>query len=644
MRIRTSRLLSIALATAAGLTLTTGWAPGQVAMAADTPAEIVVPATTQTSPPFAVIQSAGASGYLQQSSTPGYRGLEWTSYDGTVRPLPGAENLSTVGLSPYYGSVSDIVAIPSRADTAGREVRLRNMSTGESWTVMVPAGQRYIGAIGDTVVSFGEGSVHLLRRESGGTADRLVAGYPEGSVDGSITRAGVGGVAIAFTHPDRTRDFSWLDIRSATLTRIPETAIVPPIVTSHHVVVTGDRGVLVYEQGKFDAPVQDFEPALYRAQIMGVVGDSLIVARPQPAPGEADWRVVAVPFDGSAERPLIAQAESRTFPHPGGGLVAVGGASALDYGFNLISASPDGKPQVKRVRTLPPDPMSIRDVALDENRLTSLELGDGDGSVYERPLTAVAPGYGTRETKGSPAPGAKQVCGRDEFCPDLIPTGDGRFVYVGRVLGEDGALHLRLHAVGSDRQFPGTVLETGLADTYLDSTISVLGASGRYVVVYGRPAGGGEPERRVLDLDAGGKLVQRVQAGPAAVWEDVLWSSVGTSGTVTAKNVRTGATLVSTGIPGCQSVSDLQARGRWLYWSCQRTNSFATGVFDLHTQKNVTLPEGYGRIELGDGRRGYVGDREERRTCRPAAAGCTGPVSGRIPSRRVSSTFTRRRT
>ena len=591
----------MALATVAGLTLTTGWVPGQVALAADTPAEIAVPATPQASPPYTGLQSAGATGYLQQSSTPGYRGLEWTSYDGTARPVPGAESLTTVGLSPYYGSVSDIVALPSSAGTAGREVNLKNMATGESWTVSVPVGQRYIGAIGDTVVSFGEDSVHLLRRENGGTADRLVTGYPEGAVTGTITRAGVGGLAISFTHPDRTSGFAWLDIRSATLTSIPAPTTAPPIVTSHHVVVTRDRGILVYEQGKFDSPVQDFEPALYQAQVMGVVGDALIVARPQPAPGEADWRVVAVPFDGSVERPLIAQAESRTFPHPGGGLVAIGGASALDFGFNLITAGPDGKPQVKRARTLPPDPMSIRDVALDENRLTTLELGDGEGSVYERPLTSVAPGYGTRETKGSPAPGAKQVCGPDEYCPDLIPTGDGRFVYVGRILGEDGILRLRLYAVGSDRQFPGTALETGLADTYLDSTISVLGASGRYVVVYGQPAGGGAHERRVLDLDAGGKLVQRVQTGPAALWEDALWTSVGTSGKVTATNVRTGAILVSTGIPGCQTVTDLRAHGRWLYWSCQRANSFATGVYDLHTQKNVTLPEGSGRIELGDG-------------------------------------------
>ncbi|WP_431952693.1 hypothetical protein, partial [Actinacidiphila sp. bgisy167] len=84
--------------------------------------------------------------------------------------------------------------------------------------------------------------------------------------------------------------------------------------------------------------MRELQVGLKDAKVIGVVDDSLTVARydaslGQKASGASIWKVVAVPFDGSGERTLLARAVAdRVAVRSDGGVQLVGGQSAEDYG------------------------------------------------------------------------------------------------------------------------------------------------------------------------------------------------------------------------------------------------------------------------------------------------------------------------
>ncbi|MFF3144779.1 hypothetical protein ACFVRU_24425, partial [Streptomyces sp. NPDC057927] len=142
---------------------------------AETATEITVPATMGTTPRTAYLQSAGASGFLEYRSTAQGYGLWWTSYDGSRKPVEGGERLGprTPGA---YGTGSDVVALRTSQGSGG-QVLLRDMGTGTTETVAVPADQRYLQTYGHTVLTGtstgGERTrLFLLRNENGSTVQK----------------------------------------------------------------------------------------------------------------------------------------------------------------------------------------------------------------------------------------------------------------------------------------------------------------------------------------------------------------------------------------------------------------------------------------------------------------------------------------
>ncbi|MFJ3232235.1 FG-GAP-like repeat-containing protein [Streptomyces sp. NPDC086787] len=574
----------------------------------------------RVTPGFGQVMSVGPSGFLHSAITAnGPSGLEWTNADGSTRKLAGTHPFDPV---EYYGTASDVVALPPK-EGAG-DVLLRNMVTDETTTVTVPKGQVYARTIGTTVVAIGGGTegkwteLHLLSNEDGTTVDRRVAGLPEGAHFTSLGRAGVHGFLMPLTIPgEDVGPYAWVDLRTAEVTVLPYgTVYANSVVTAHHLVTPRvGGGVRIYEQGRFDTPLREVPVSLKDAKVLGVVGDSLIVGRYDSSLGGKEaqasiWRVVAVPFDGSGERTLLARAVAdRVAVRPDGGLQIVGGQSAEDYGYQDITAGADAVPHTTRVLRILPVPMQLQRLALDHGTVTTLEYGDRSTSAYQRPLTGVAPGYGERVRVGSlPVPYGK-CSSFYGLCPELYPTGDGRTVYRG-VVSEGDAWQPKLFVVGKGEAFPGAPIETGLQDSFnsADPQMTILGASGNLVLVAGSPAGGGR-ELRVVDIDSG-KVLHKEPYQKSAIWGTTVWSSAA-SGTVTAKDARTGTSLTSLVVgTGCSSMVDLQAVGRWLYWKCNVGDApNAAGVYDLQSRRSIPLPSA-GQAHLGDGVVAVRGDQE----------------------------------
>ncbi|MGW1727688.1 FG-GAP-like repeat-containing protein [Streptomyces sp. NPDC002306] len=556
------------------------------------------------------VVSVGPSGFLHTAlSRNAPFGLEWTGTDGSTRKLEGTGLYDPV---EYYGAASDVVAL--RPDGGTGDVLLRNMVTDETTTVTIPQGQKYSRTIGTTVLTLGGGAggqwteLHLLNNENGTTVDRRVTGLPEGAHGIGIGRAGIHGFIPLLNVPgEEFVQYAWVDLRTAEATFLPSgTVYGSSVVTALQVVTPRAGGVRIYEQGRFDTPQREVQVDLKDAKVLGVVGDSLIVGRYDSSLGKKEygasiWKVVAVPFDGSGERTLLARAVAdRIAVRPDGGLQLVGGQSAQDYGWQDITAGADAVPYATRVLRILPVPMQLQRLTLDHGTVTTLEYGDRVTSAYRRPLAEAAPGYGERVPGGSLPIPYNQCSVGNGLCPELYPTGDGRTVYRGAV-SVNGAWQPKLFVVGRGEAFPGSPIETGLQDSFDDAEAHtrILGASENLVLVDGIPAGGGR-ELRVVDINSG-KVLRKEPYQTAALWGTTVWTSA-PGGTVTAKDARTGASLTSFAVSTkCTSMVDLQAVGRWLYWKCYVSDApYTAGVYDLQSKKSIPLTA-TGQAYLGGG-------------------------------------------
>ncbi|MEE1740243.1 FG-GAP-like repeat-containing protein [Streptomyces sp. BE147] len=623
----TALVTLVVLAAGAGAAPNAGAVPNAVAAgaavsvpAAVAPADITIPVEMRTTPGVSSVMNAGPTGFLHLGAGPGERRLEWTAYDGSrTRPVDARGNDPQVDPVEFFGSGSDTVALPA---VGGGDVSLRAMPGADQTRVTVPSGQRYVMTVGETVVTQvgsrpGGGpatGLHLLTADGTTTVDRPVTGVPEGAEIDSGQRAGARGFLSAVTVPGEERSrYGWVDLATAHMTLLPEDTLGTPVVAGNRMVVHGrENGVRLYEAGKFDDSFEVARMPGRSAVILGAVGDSLIVARHDPAYGPkkmdaAQWRISAAPFDGSPERELLARAvKDRLATRPDGGMVVMGGASALDYGFQAITAQPSGEVRVAKVLPIAPVPMATQRLLVDDGQVTSVEYGDERTAAYTYGLTSAAPGHGPRTDRGSLQGSLKTCGGKQTYCPELVATGDGRLVHVSATPDYHGALSV----VDGKGTFPGAQWPTGLVAApggSIDGAL-VRGASGNLVLISGRPKDNAPRRLRVIDID-NGTVVRDEPDTPAALWGDTLWTSappVAGKMTLTARQVRTGAKLTTATVgSGCTDVSGIQAVGEWLFWRCYVPGAphEAAGVYNTRTRQHTSLDPiaQYGEARLGQG-------------------------------------------
>ncbi|MGP3923884.1 FG-GAP-like repeat-containing protein [Streptomyces sp. 8N616] len=607
---RRRTLIRTGIATAAALAVASGAAPFLIQGAQAEPAALTIPAPDRYMPRSYGLAMAGTTGHLTRVERDGddpvntATGYQWMTADGDPQPI-GADPADS-SAERILGSPSDVVGVYT---TATRSVELKDMKAGTSTTFTLPEGHTYHGNYGDTVLSASWTSsreieaLHLLRMKDGQLTDTPVTGE-NGVKPSAVTALGWGAGTLAIrVSGDSTGSFGLVDLSTGEIT-----AVVPRSYGS------GDSQVEISEKyvAWFDPRYGDQQVHVLRRDSLGgaestvplpssydqesffkLVGDWIVSNRQtrsfrnSDAPKDRGEPLLARPIAGGDAKTLLPHARTALAATPDGAMLAPGGSSAGDWAVHRVSQAADGSLDVTKARAIQPKEGTFGAVTLaagdlafqspDANYLPSLyrrhiELGDNP-TAGQHSLVAQPP-LSTDGTGGTAGNGA-------------VATGDGRFAYQSTTPGANG-VEAR---TGPD---DGVTVRTA-------TNGSVLDASGRYVVYgEGYTSSFGEHTQYVVDLDKSGddKVLLTRPASASAVWGTKFWTPGDTAGTVKATDLKTGTTESFSVGKEC-TFTDLQAVGRWVYWSCGVSGEpNASGVWDRTTRRNIDVPSGG---ELGDG-------------------------------------------
>ncbi|MGV9242083.1 FG-GAP-like repeat-containing protein [Streptomyces sp. NPDC003710] len=581
----------MAVTAAAALTVGLGPLLPSASAAPGAPLETVVPATyrsTYTSATLynADVQNSGAGAGTQGvfHYLEGHPGLVWTRYsDGRSFDAPSAP----VGVITR-GTSSDVLSY--RYDD-GR-VALWNAPDGTTTTLRVPEGQALYGVYGSTAVTHqdvtaADGTVttvrHLLTAgPDGATRDVAVEGVPAGmtlmgpvagDATGLVFAAKVdGALSMVAVAPETGRVVS----RTPAL---PNGYSLTRLSPEHLVVYRGSDSTTALVFSRADLAAAPVEVPLDRDHGVGgrsvslaVVGDWIV-----HRPGN-EGRVTAVPLAGGAPLTLMASSLSGISAAPDGTAVVIGRTGDDDWGIRHIQAGPDGKPGVTPVKPLPKPPYRIQGLSLDQGRLVVADPSwAGHRDTYGRTVAATGtPEFGERSNYDGTDLLVGDCPTADAGCSQLHGLPDGRIAWVSRDSSGD-----RIRAAGP--------APYSFWDRAVPAGGQITDASGQYLIYTTAT------EQSVLKIgDYGSAAVTRTP-GAAALSGDTLWTVAAAPGDVTAYDLTARKTIetVTTGA-GCVP-AELQALGRWLYWTCEGR----AGVYDRVAKKSVPVPAG--EAKLGDG-------------------------------------------
>ncbi|MGW7606447.1 FG-GAP-like repeat-containing protein [Streptomyces sp. NPDC054766] len=524
------------------------------------------------------IYSAGPSGYLHAQE--GSSGYLWTSYaTGTTT---GLGNLARLEIPAYLGSSSDVV---TDVVSYTSEVVLRDMAAGTATDVPLTHGtyEATYGAHVLTQARDADGNRTLWLYGDGAPAEgTLVDGWPAGITANFTVLGGDRGTAVISYALGATRHLALVDLSAAKVTGDVTVSTTPTAVA-----LGGDRLVWyaygstahVLDRADLSAPETTVTlPGTEGTPHLGIVGRWLVVARsvpsnPNNSVDESGEPLTAVPLAGGAALTLLRHASTSVTATPDGGLLTVGGADSAHWAVRKFTDTGADTPTPTEVAAVPPAAARVERLSLQNGTLATQEADSSFmGSLYTRRISA----DGT--------PGARTWQSWDGVPVGPYATGDGRAV----------TFTADSDPVGSYVQSIDKADEAGFF--YLPSASgTVLDVTGRYAIVNGSsPA-----KQYVGDLGVHSDLrpVVTRSVTAASVWGTRLWTPGSTTGVVTAQGLKTHRTTdtVSTGAPCVPK--ELQAVGRWIYWSCGTTA--AAGVWDRTAKKNIPVPSG--EALLGDG-------------------------------------------
>ncbi|MEU8295931.1 FlgD immunoglobulin-like domain containing protein [Micromonospora sp. NPDC048909] len=559
--------------------------------------EVIVPAVIALRPQTALL-SAGPSGFLRYEYG---RGHLWTTYTGadTVVDASATETSSV----PQFGAGSDVVA---HYDQTSRTVRLRNMATGQSRTVVPPTGHSYVSALGWTVVtrtgtvSDADFTWHLLdAHDDGSFTTRAVQGVPDDVAGTFVTHAPLAdahGQVVQY-RTDAGSHTGWLDAEQGRFVPLPYRMSTYPgriVLTASHLLWWQDGTVFIHSRDDLAATPRTV-PLTGDAQLLGLVGETLVVARHDAALGTLNfgmpvWRVDAVALDGSTTKVLLPRSQGIAMPTPDGGLLVTGGPAADQWGVSLVESADGGAVTVRKIANAYPQRIQAVDgLTFTQGRLNTLEYEPWQDRRYLHTRDIGVSGsltVGARVARG----GAPESCS-GTACPALHDTGDGRTVVSGAGQGFT-PVDQQPHLLEPAQSLPGTRIDS------TRSYQSVPATSGRFAAL--TMPSGGAAETRIVDLDTG-QAVFTTALDVEAIWGTTMWVRDGNDG-VAPIDLLTGQRGAGVWFgPGCL-LEDLQAVGRWLLWTCVGPAA-GQGAYDTVRRMKVTLFSGpnWRPAKLGDG-------------------------------------------
>ncbi|WP_328861231.1 FG-GAP-like repeat-containing protein [Streptomyces sp. NBC_00306] len=567
----------------------TSWAPMAVAPAGATetqPTEVIIPAAERAMPRRDILIGAGSSGYLH--SQEGQPGAQWTRYDGTTTTFEGVVPTST----HRRGVGSDFISFP--ADARAREVRVRNMVTGQDVSITWPSGQDYLGTFGDSVLTYSLVNrlveFHLLHDLNGTTVSRTVSGLPAGAAWREGVLAGdARSLVLPFAVGNETRALV-VDIASGAAVGQAFGALGPGgasiqflnvRLTPTRVVLSSYHDVKVVPRGE---PGATPKVLLSEANSpLTVIGDWVV------GTGDADHPPGSTPAALRATAPgrnqkILDLAQDQGVVAPDGSLLVAGGTSAHDWAVQRVSATADGSLAVSRIRDIEPAAAHTGVLTLAHHQLLTGDTSSSTWTDYQRLFRR------DLALDGTLAPAERMDFGTG-VTSDCLLGGENCLV---QTTGDGGIARIVWQSTG----FEGVRVEReGDAGTYTLVPGGVRGrlvsTSGRYVVYNSE-----EPAvQSVLDTETQ-KVLRTRPLVAASLWGAELWTADSAKpGRITSVDLRSGAQTGAVETGASCVPDEIQTVGRRIYWSCAASGP--AGVYDRTTTQSVAVPAG--EAMLGDG-------------------------------------------
>ncbi|MFK0113379.1 FG-GAP-like repeat-containing protein [Streptomyces sp. NPDC091217] len=581
--------LAFAVVAASVVVLSEGGGSAEATEADTTAITLVDPSSTtpRTDRPYV----AGDTGFLHRQT--GKAGLLWTDYTtgrtvtvrnaaGVYTPGTGCTGIGSECRTAWYGSGSDLVALPTALSTPSVTLWDPATATSESLSWAVAGHGNYRGLAGDTVVT----GYSLIDKVDGAWRTRKMTGEWTNIQDQEVVAADSDGVLW-----ERGGTVDYIDVGSAV-----NAVAFADADDADHYVMSGDR-VGWYDTSTFTLHLKSRTDLTAADQVVTLpshpgtpdgdpvlVGDWLLLPLSSTALGS---RLLAVNVDDpSVQRTLLESAGEYTLAAGDGTALVTGGTDATDWWVRRVSQAEDGTLDLAKVQQSPAVENAKTGIALSRG---SLRVAEDDPKSTDD-TTSVR----TLTTDGSAALTASEAtAGRSVYsalcpyegttCSALWGNLDAQDVYLDSNGGTDEG-----ESLGDDRlvAIDGHYLDFGGQGGH------IVDVSDDYAVF---DSGGATPAQYVGEFGQGQKLKRSVRA--AALNGSTLWSATSTAGKLTSYSIPQEKTLTTVTVPGLACVpSELQAAGRWLYWAC---GTDSAGVYDTKagTARAVTP----GDVLLGDG-------------------------------------------
>ncbi|SFF52003.1 Repeat domain-containing protein [Actinacidiphila alni] len=612
----------VTLALAAGAAPFAGVGVGPAAAAPAAGYDVVIPAVNKPVLADRYVTSAGSHGYFRVFDGVG----QWVPYEsGTPRTAAGS------------GGVPLILPDGSErfAEPWAGTIRLTDPAAGTSTNFALPHGYSFAAAIGTSegwaAIATAEvlntdgnvigKTVHLLTFDAGATTfvDRPVTGLPaDGQYRATMLKGETAARVVVATTSDSGMALNVVDLADAATVHTTQAPSGVTFFSNSHSFGWYSTGTLTLHSlaDPAAAPRTVSLPAEANAGSTAydiTLTDSALLAVRKGSTwndGRAD-PLYSVPLDGG---PVTEPLPDASAPHASGdaGAYVSGGTDADHWDTYRIAPSGGTPVALFHNRILRPVRYGL---TLGHGRLAFMEgREDNTGAVYAAlyhqdegvgpvPQPTSAPYLSS--LGGAPV----SSCATPGHCTAGLAMGSDEYTLSWVEEGADGKDTVRAE---NNTMLGGVPVDSSggrIVDASEWTTIYNSGSNGRQYIV--------SPGYR--------KVVMTRPIVPAALWGDTLWSATGTKGQLAQTDLVHNSSAGPVTRPSLTTdapcaIKEVQALGRWLYWSCGASGP--AGVYDRTAKKSVRVPAG--PALLGDG---FVlrhpGDQLQLTDIRPGTAGAT---------------------